>query len=856
MKIPLIQLRHIAVFLLIISLLTPAFGEGPQSSPLKQRPFQVEDLFELEDIGHYFGGPWAFSPDSHMFAFTRVRAKKSLGNYKWEYLWANAGGDVWLESAAGSPPINITNGAQDGSGWWSPGWSPDGQKIAMLSTRGGNVRLWVWDLRKKQLRQLTQRGVDLRSDVHERPYTWVDADHILCPMLPEGKQPESMIIELQTPQIATAEWPKTEKGQEATASVLKSGVAEPLEDRPQSELHLIDINTGTAKTILKGNARSFQISPKHNAIAFTKKVTTYVPSEKEALGFDSSTFVGLATVVLVKLDGTPIVLREPISQDVLEDSLRWSPDGGELAFIGYAGPRTQLPALFRIDIADQTIKSVPLANLDVTPVIRKNTRIEWTADGSLVVLAATMDGKKRPDVMARRDWWLIDKSGKQRCLSSEMKTPPGELWPEESRNSFVGMAEGKIWKIVPEGKIEDLTDQFEGKVVRVAWPSMTNQGTDQYRTQGATYDQIVFCTKESELEVPYLLNLRSRQIKKIEKPAPKADVVAFAPAAERAIFYATDRNGLHVWATDLSNQSTTTLVAANEFLKSVAEGEFKPFDYISLNGEKLRGWLLMPFGYVQGKRYPVITWVYAGSVFKDRPPNYWSINSNLSLNLQIPAAAGYVVLFPSMPLAEEGLTEDPMLRLPEGVLPAVDKVIEMGVADPDRLYLMGQSFGGFSTYGLVTQTQRFHAAVSLAGLSDLVSLYGTLGARDRYTPFAQEDLFMQSLMESAQVGMGNPPWKDLGRYIRNSPIFYVDRVKTPLMIIQGDMDYVAIQQGEEFFTSLYRQGKRAEFVRYWGEGHVLESPANIRDMWKRIFGWLEQFPATNPSESKTEAQAQ
>ena len=83
--------------------------------------------------------------------------------------------------------------------------------------------------------------------------------------------------------------------------------------------------------------------------------------------------------------------------------------------------------------------------------------------------------------------------------------------------------------------------------------------------------------------------------------------------------------------------------------------------------------------------------------------------------------------------------------------------------------------------------------------------------------------------------------KDLGRYMRNSPIFYVERVETPVMIVQGDLDYVAIQQGEEFFTSLYRQGKRAEFVRYWGEGHVLESPANIRDMWARIETWLDEF---------------
>src|ERR1039458_3689150 len=118
-----------------------------------------------------------------------------------------------------------------------------------------------------------------------------------------------------------------------------------------------------------------------------------------------------------------------------------------------------------------------------------------------------------------------------------------------------------------------------------------------------------------------------------------------------------------------------------------------------------------------------------------------------------------------------------MLRLPEGVLPAVDKLIDLGVADPGRMFLMGQSFGGFSTYGLVTQTQRFKAAVCLAGLSDLISLYGQFDARERYTEHPQENLFQQALTESSQVRMGNPPWKDLGRYIRNSPI---DRKSTRL----------------------------------------------------------------------------
>ena len=106
---------------------------------------------------------------------------------------------------------------------------------------------------------------------------------------------------------------------------------------------------------------------------------------------------------------------------------------------------------------------------------------------------------------------------------------------------------------------------------------------------------------------------------------------------------------------------------------------------------------------------------------------------------------------------------------------------------------------------------------------------------------AHERMFHPPMSESGQMRMGVPPWKDPERYIRNSPVFFVDRVETPMMIIQGDMDYVTLQQGEQFFTGLYRQNKRASFVRYLGEGHVLQGTADIRDMWQRVFAWFDEF---------------
>ncbi|NJQ98470.1 MAG: S9 family peptidase [Hydrococcus sp. CSU_1_8] len=280
-------------------------------------------------------------------------------------------------------------------------------------------------------------------------------------------------------------------------------------------------------------------------------------------------------------------------------------------------------------------------------------------------------------------------------------------------------------------------------------------------------------------------------------------------------------------------------------MRAIAPGQLRQIEYISLDGEELKAQLILPPDYSPDRTYPVITWVYPGWVVSPIPHPSYELNFLNPFNLQLAAARGYVVLEPSIPLNPEGEADDPMLKLLNGVLPAIEKAIALGIADPENLFLMGQSFGGYAVYGLIAQTNRFKAAVSLAGLANLVSLYGAFDPRFRYQNNAHEDFFHGALMESAQGAMGNPPWKDLGRYLRNSPIFAVDRVQTPLMIIQGDMDYVPIQQGEEFFASLYRQEKRAEFVRYWGEGHVLSSPANIKDMWERIFAWFNEFSPNN-----------
>lgn len=90
------------------------------------------------------------------------------------------------------------------------------------------------------------------------------------------------------------------------------------------------------------------------------------------------------------------------------------------------------------------------------------------------------------------------------------------------------------------------------------------------------------------------------------------------------------------------------------------------------------------------------------------------------------------------------------------------------------------------------------------------------------------------------MGMDGPPWQHPDRYRENSAIHRAHKVETPLLLIHGELDFIPIQQAEEFFTALYRKDKRVRLLRYAGEGHTISDRANVLDMWQRIERWLAE----------------
>ncbi|HOI13548.1 MAG TPA: alpha/beta fold hydrolase, partial [Methanoculleus sp.] len=159
------------------------------------------------------------------------------------------------------------------------------------------------------------------------------------------------------------------------------------------------------------------------------------------------------------------------------------------------------------------------------------------------------------------------------------------------------------------------------------------------------------------------------------------------------------------------------------------------------------------------------------------------------------------------------------------VIAGVDHLIAEGVVDPDRLAIIGQSYGGYMTAWTVTQTDRFDAAIVIAGISDLVSVDGT-----------------HDIVYDLQDSFGVYYWEDYSLYLSRSPIYHVGNVTTPTLIVHGEHDIrVPVGQAQEFYDALWKRGVPAEMVVYPRAGHFPGEPKQILDLYGREIAWCERY---------------
>lgn len=822
--------------LLLLVLSTYSCGTFGQSSNSSQRPLTPDDLSRLEELARPFAFTMAISPDGETVAFGLTRAAFSSEHFGFQLGDLNRQ-DVWIARASDGRAQNITKGETDDAGFWGPKWSPDGRYLAMLSTRGGNIRVWVWNKQSGILEMLSKRGSPWIN------LEWVSNDEVALSALPEGAKPALFETDHGVARLTSENWTKAWKGREPTANVLESGIELSTEGRTQEQLLFVNVVTKKQHIVATGlQFQDLRLSPDRRFLAFQRQVGVWRPDPNQ---IPETHYVHeLYELDTVRIGEGNVAQAMAGVSDVFSGRVGWSEDSSQLAVIGYSALKhtTEDAQVFRCVVKQATCRTAS-RKLSVTGPYRANRvgsrgvvgrGFLWYGENNILIYGSLQSATPEPTQQPMK-WWAVDVEGNPREFFDGPIGAPTQFLAQSTGGGLVGVIRGDVWTIDGNGQLtRNLTAKSGEKISSIVWPESWATSI-----QAAGRELVVGVQRKSTVEL-YALDLASGAMSPMEKPSADAELAAYDPKARLSVLAAINRTGSYLWLKKL-RQEASLVLEMNAFLRDVYEGDLQRIEYRGLDGQTLNGWIILPFDYRAGKTYPVVAYVYSGISYGDTPPVLFPsthINDTAFLNLQLLASHGYVVLLPSMPAPPLGEEQDTYLELTKGVLPAVDKLIESGIADPKRVGVMGHSYGGFSTYGLITQTNRFGAAVSLAGPCDWLSIYGTFELRNRYTPFVHEDLFR---IVQTEANMGNPPWKDSSRYFRNSPINFVDRVRTPLMIIQGDLDYVGIQQGEEFFTALYRQNKRARFVRYWGEDHVFESPANIRDMWQQIYTWLDEF---------------
>jgi dipeptidyl aminopeptidase/acylaminoacyl peptidase len=260
------------------------------------------------------------------------------------------------------------------------------------------------------------------------------------------------------------------------------------------------------------------------------------------------------------------------------------------------------------------------------------------------------------------------------------------------------------------------------------------------------------------------------------------------------------------------------LTRLNPQLAGVALAHTELIHYMDADGKKLHGVLYYPTNYQPGRKYPLVAEIYE---------NYF--DNGYTEQMDLLAARGYFVLHPSVSFE----TGYPGESWEKGVLSAINMLIERGIVDEKQLGVFGTSYGGYATNLLITQTNRFAAAVNISGKVNIISFLGDspkIGTRN------------YNAAERGQDRIGATLWEAPMKYIQHSAVMYADRIHTPLLMLTGKQDWNVPDTNErEMYYALRRLGREAVWVQYADAGHGAGragNEADFRDHWSRMFSWF------------------
>lgn len=284
----------------------------------------------------------------------------------------------------------------------------------------------------------------------------------------------------------------------------------------------------------------------------------------------------------------------------------------------------------------------------------------------------------------------------------------------------------------------------------------------------------------------------------------------------------------NLWQTDLALASPRQISDANPQQAGFTWGRSELISYRNADGKMLRAILTKPEDFDPAKKYPLLVYIY--EQLTDNLHRYVPPAPNHSINVSRYVSNGYIVLQPDI-VYDTGYPGESALKC---VVPAVQRVLADGYIDPARVGIQGHSWGGYQIAHLITRTNIFRAVESGAPVVDMISAYGGIRWGTGMSRAFQ--------YEKTQSRIGGPPWEKPLQFIENSPIFWVEKIQTPVLVLHNDDDdAVPWYQGIEWFTAMRRLGKEAYLFNYNGEKHGLRQRETQKHFTVHMAEYFDHF---------------
>jgi dipeptidyl aminopeptidase/acylaminoacyl peptidase len=309
----------------------------------------------------------------------------------------------------------------------------------------------------------------------------------------------------------------------------------------------------------------------------------------------------------------------------------------------------------------------------------------------------------------------------------------------------------------------------------------------------------------------------------------KAYQFKFSPKNSDTVFFTQEdfQQFPDIWATAPNFEKPVQVTQVNPQIAQFQWGQ-KPelIEWTSTKGKPLQGVLIKPANYQPGTKVPVVVYYYR--YFSQRMYQFNKMEVNHRPNFPLYTSNGYAIFLPDVKF-DTGM---PGSSATQALVPGIQKLIDSGVADPDAIGLHGHSWSGYQTAFVITQTDMFKAAVAGAPVTNMTSAYSGIRLS---SGFARQFQYEQG---QSRIGQSLNQAREL--YIENSPVFFADRINTPLMMMFGDVDgAVPWQQGIELYLAMRREEKDVIFLQYHDEPHHLKKYPNKVDYTQKMMEYFD-----------------